>query len=48
VNLKIAPHQSELIQWPMGEALFETTGTFELHLVWETFSQKQQVVVLND
>jgi hypothetical protein len=48
VNLKIAPHQSEIIRWPMGEALFETSGTYELKLFWEAFSQKQKVVILND
>jgi len=48
VNLKVAPHKSEIIRWPMGEALFETSGTYELQLVWETFSQKQQVIVLNN
>jgi len=48
VNLKIPPHQSEIVQWLLGEALFVTSGTYELRLVWEIFSQKQKVVVLND
>lgn len=48
VNLEIPPHQSEIIRWPMGEALFETSGIYELRLVWEEFSQKQKVVVLNN
>ena len=48
VNLKVAPHQNEIIRWPMGEALFETSGTYELQMVWGTFSQKQKVVILND
>jgi len=48
VNLKIPPHQSEIIRWPLGEALFETSGIYELSMVWEEFSQKQKVVVLNN
>ncbi len=47
VNLKIAPLRSEVFQWPLGEALFETSGTYELQLVWESFSARQQVVVQN-
>lgn len=48
VNLKIPPHQSEIISWLLGEVLFETSGIYELRLVWEEFSQKQKVVVLNN
>lgn len=48
INLKIKPHQSEIIRWPLGDAIFETSGTYELKLVWEDFSQKQTVVVLDE
>ncbi len=47
VNLKIAPHKSETISWQMGDAFFENAGTYELKLVWGTFSAKEQVFVLS-
>jgi hypothetical protein len=45
VNLKVLPKQSETIQWPLGEALFETSGIYELELIWGSFVQKQKVIV---
>ena len=48
VNLKIKPHRSETIQWDLGDALFETPGTYDLKLVWEDFVQRQTITVLNE
>lgn len=31
-NLRLAPGQTEIVLWNMGPALFESAGTYELHL----------------
>lgn len=45
INLKIGPHHSEFLRWPLGEALFEAAGTYELKLECESFSAKQTVTI---
>jgi len=45
INLKIGSHHSEFLRWPLGEALFEAAGKYELILQSGTFSTKQTVVV---
>ena len=32
INLRLASGQTETLQWKMGEALFESAGTYELDL----------------
>ena len=49
INLKLAPGQSETIQWKMGESIFESAGKFELALSYEEkISSKQIIEILND
>jgi hypothetical protein len=45
INIKVLPKKSETVLWPLGEALFETSGTYELELRWESLIQKQKVIV---
>lgn len=45
MNIKISPGKNETIFWPIGEALFESPGIYELKLVWETDIQKQMVYI---
>jgi hypothetical protein len=45
VNMKIPPNKSETVQWPLGEALFEEPGIYELELIFESFAQMQKVIV---
>lgn len=45
MNIKILPGNSETIFWPIGEALFESPGIYELKLVRETDIQKQMVYI---
>jgi len=49
INLRLAPGQSETIQWKMGEALFESAGKFRLVLSGEEQTQSGQTIeILND
>lgn len=45
INLKIGPHHSEFLRWPLGEALFESAGIYELKLECESFSATQTVTI---
>jgi len=45
INLKIGPHHSEFLRWPLGEALFKAAGTYELKLECESFSVHQNVTI---
>lgn len=45
INLKIGPHHSEFLRWPLGEALFEAAGTYELKLEYKSFSANQTVTI---
>lgn len=45
INLKIGPYHSEFLRWPLGEALFEAAGTYELRLGWESFSSNKTVII---
>ena len=49
INLRLAPGQSETIQWKMGEALFESAGKFRLVLSYEEKIRSKQIIeILND
>lgn len=49
VNLQLAPNKSETLLWKMGEALFESTGKYQLILSdGEIFIAKQIVEITND
>lgn len=48
VNLRIPATQSKTIMWPLGEALFETAGNYELRFIWKSIVQKQRVIVINE
>ena len=49
INLRLAPGQSETVQWKMGEALFESAGKFRLVLSDEEKTQSGQTLeILND
>jgi len=49
VNLQLAPGQSETLLWKMGEALFESTGKYQLILSrGEIFIAKQIVEITNN
>jgi len=45
MNIKIFPGKNETIFWPIGEALFQSPGIYELKLVRETDIQKQVVYI---
>ena len=45
INLKIGPHHSEFLRWPLGEALFEAAGIYELKLECKSFSVHQTVTI---
>ena len=45
INIKISPGKNETIFWPIGEALFESPGIYELKLVRKTDIQKQVVYI---
>jgi hypothetical protein len=49
INLRMAPGQSETIQWKMGEALFESAGKFRLVLSGEgKIRSKQTIEIISD
>ena len=49
INLRLAPGQSETIEWKMGEALFESAGEFQLILSDEGKNRSEQTIeILND
>ena len=45
MNIKISPGKSETIFWPIGEALFQSPGIYELKLVRDTDIHKQVVYI---
>jgi hypothetical protein len=45
MNIKILPGKSETIFWPIGEALFQSPGIYELMLVRENEVQTQMVYI---
>jgi len=47
VNLRLAPNRSETLLWKMGEALFESTGKYQLVLTDGAALLKKQVVVIS-
>ena len=46
INFRIPPGKRKAVQWPLGKALFEATGTYLLELHWESVILKQTVRVL--
>src|SRR5688572_24696965 len=40
INLSIPPKNTKMIQWPLGIALFETTGEYHFKLKWGPFVQE--------
>lgn len=46
INLEIPANKSKTVQWPLGEALFQTSGIYELKLIWKSVVQKQVVCIL--
>jgi hypothetical protein len=45
MNITISPGKSETIFWPIGEALFNLPGIYELKLVRETDIQRQMICI---
>lgn len=45
INLVIPANKSKTVQWPLGEALFRTSGIYELKLIWKSVIQKQLVFI---
>ncbi len=45
INLKIKSNGIETINWPLGRAIFEGLGIYELKLVWKSNILKQYVTV---
>ncbi len=45
INLKIKSNGIETIKWPLGRAIFESLGIYELKLVWKSNILKQYVTV---
>lgn len=46
INLSIPPKKSKTVQWPLGEALFTSTGEYHLKLVSGSFIQITKVTVV--
>jgi hypothetical protein len=47
-NIRIAPQASEQLMWPLGEALFESSGVYELKLVMKSLTDVKKVTILPD
>ncbi len=45
INQKIISNGIETIKWPLGRAIFESLGIYELKLVWKSNILKQYVTV---
>lgn len=45
INLEILTKQSKTVEWPLGEALFNTPGLYELELRWNSIVKKQKVFI---
>ena len=48
MNIKISPGMNETIFWPIGEAMFEFPGIYELKLVRGNAVLKQMVYITED
>ena len=47
INLQIPANSDKHVQWPLGNALFRTTGNYALELHWRGFTDVCQVLVFD-
>ena len=45
VNFKVSPHQERSVEWPIGKALFESPGKYNLELHWKEVTKFCEVFV---
>lgn len=45
INLRIPPHKTRTIEWPIGFALFDTPGFYKLKLYWREDIQEIEMQV---
>lgn len=45
INFKVSPHQKRLVDWPIGKALFESPGKYNLELHWKEVIKSCDVLV---
>lgn len=45
INLQIPAHSGKIVQWPLGEALFQKGGNYTLELRWRNIAKTGEVLV---
>ncbi|WP_299441117.1 hypothetical protein [uncultured Aquimarina sp.] len=46
INLKVNSKKTEIVDWPLGKALFSEEGTYVLRLEWKESIQNKTIVIL--